>query len=122
MTRLKKRTAACFSSSREVVRLELLSNKSASRTGVSERKRSLIGFGLPSTRSSKSSSLRLLTTTPLASTTDAGTVTRLELTLTTSPTSTSSESDLGFGVEETCDLPDELPAGTSDVVRGRAGD
>jgi len=46
------------------LRLPLLSNNIAMRTGVSARLMSLILFGCPSTRSSKSSSFRLVTVMP----------------------------------------------------------
>src|SRR5262249_55506771 len=84
ITLWKNLTAARFSNSRDSARLPLLSNRMAMRTGVSDLLMSLIRFGCPSTRSSKSSSFRLLTASPRRSTTVAGTGTRLELTRTTS--------------------------------------
>ena len=58
----------------------------AIRTGDSARVTSLIGFGCPSTESSKSSSRRFMIATPRVSTTVVGTGTRCDVTRTTSST------------------------------------
>src|SRR2546421_6824500 len=92
----KKRMAARFSNSRNPLKLPLLSNSIAIRTGVSARLRSLMVFGCPSIRSSKSSSLRFVTATPRTSTTLAGTGTRYETTRTTSSASLVSWFELVF--------------------------
>src|SRR6266496_513127 len=100
MTLSKNRVAARFSNSRDSIRLPLLSNSMAIRTGVSERLISLIVFTCPSTRSSKSSSFRLVTAMPRLSNTVVGTGTRFEVTRTTSAES----SVLVLGAPDTDEL------------------
>src|SRR6185437_9304987 len=115
-TFLKNRIAACFSNSRAASRLPLLSKSIASRTLVSDRVKSLSGRSSPSTRSSKSSNVRLTIAFPRLSTTEAGIGTRFELIRTTSSGSTSSVAFLAaFGEEDVPGLSG------SDMGRGLGG-
>src|SRR5688572_18422589 len=93
-----------------------------SRTLVSVRVKSLMFLTCPSTRNSKSSSLRPVMATPLESTTDAGIGTRFELTRTVSEGSTSSFTALGReSFAGVCGLELGVPGVWPDAPAGSEG-